>query len=197
MYHLEKEDKLLLKTLLDVRSYNPDDFDPELLNEIESDKTYRDLLYKYGEEVLSSKKYQGLKKYIQHGTVTVYEHCIHVALFALKINRTFGLKCKERDLVRGALLHDYFLYDWHDAEAPGNIHPKLHGFYHPGIALKNAVKDYPLTECEKDIIAKHMWPLTVKPPRCREAWIVCLADKYSSTLETLKIRKGKIGINYA
>ena len=197
MYRLEKEDKELLKTLLDVRSYNPEDFDPELLNEIESDNTYRELLFTYGEEVLSSKKFQGLKKHIQHGNVTVYEHCIHVALFALKINRKFGLNCKERDLVRGALLHDYFLYDWHDAEAPGNIHPKLHGFYHPGIALKNAIKDYSLTEREMDIIRKHMWPLTLNPPRCREAWIVCLADKYSSTLETLKIRKGKLGINYA
>ena len=42
-----------------------------------------------------------------------------------------------------------------------------------------------------------MWPLTVNPPRCRESWIVCLADKYASTLETLKLRKGKIRVNYA
>lgn len=197
MHHLEKEDKILIKKILDVKSYDPEDFDPEILNEIERDRECRELLYSYGGEVLNSDKYKTLKKYIQHGSVTVYEHSIHVAMFALKMNRKLGLNCRERDLVRGALLHDYFLYDWHDGSSPDNIHPKLHGFYHPGIALRNAVRDYSLTEREKDIIAKHMWPLTVKPPRCREAWVVCIADKYSSTLETLKIRKGKIGINYA
>ena len=89
------------------------------------------------------------------------------------------------------------MYDWHDGSAPGNIHPTLHGFYHPGIALKNAVKDYNLSKREKDIIKKHMWPLTINPPRCREAWIVCIADKYASTLETLKLKKGIIAIDYA
>ena len=54
-----------------------------------------------------------------------------------------------------------------------------------------------LSEREKEIIKKHMWPLTVKPPKCREAWVVCLADKYASTLETLKLKKGKINVNYA
>ena len=35
-----------------------------------------------------------------------------------------------------------------------------------------------------------MWPLTVIPPMCREAWVVTMADKYSSLLETIKVRKG-------
>ena len=33
-------------------------------------------------------------------------------------------------------------------------------------------------------------PLTVIPPKCREAWIVTLADKWCSTLETIRIAKG-------
>jgi len=65
----------------------------------------------------------------------------------------------------------------------------LHGFYHPGIALKNADQEYELTLREKDIIKKHMWPLTVVPPLCREAWIVTTADKYCSLLETLRLRR--------
>ncbi len=197
MHHLDQEEKEIIKKILDVKGYDPDAFDPELLNELESDKEYQDILTKYGEEILTSEKYQRLKCFIQHGNVTVYEHCIHVALCAIKLNRKMGINGREREIVRGALLHDYFLYDWHDGEAPGNIHPKLHGFYHPGIALRNATKDFPLSEREKDIIKKHMWPLTVNPPRCREAWVVCMADKYASTLETLKIRKGKIKVNYA
>ena len=197
MKRLSAEDKRIIKEVLDIKGYDPDTFDPEILNELESNEEYRAILREYGGEVLGSEQFAKLKEFIQHGNVTVYEHCIHVALCAIKLNRKLSINGRERELVRGALLHDYFLYDWHIADAPGNIHPKLHGFYHPGIALRNATRDFALTEREKDIIEKHMWPLTINPPRCREAWIVCLADKYASTLETLKLRKGKIRVNYA
>ncbi|SFC64196.1 HD domain-containing protein [Butyrivibrio sp. YAB3001] len=197
MYNIAREDKEALKKVLDIKNYDEDTFDPELLNRLESNDEYRKVLCKYGNDILSSEQFTRLKEFIQHGNVTVFEHSIHVALCAIKICRWLGVHCKERELIRGALLHDYFLYDWHIADAPGNLHPKLHGFYHPGIALRNATRDFILTEREKDIIRKHMWPLTVNPPRCREAWIVCLADKYASTLETLKLKKGKIRVNYA
>ena len=144
----------------------------------------------HAEDILSSDKYHATCEFIQHGDVSVYEHCLMVAACAIKINEAFKIKCNERALVRGALLHDYFLYDWHDHESEGNIHPNLHGFYHPGIALKNANRDFLLSKIEQDIIKKHMWPLTIVPPACREAWVVTMADKYSSFLETVKIRKG-------
>jgi uncharacterized protein len=197
MHRLSKEDRAIIRRVLDVKDYDPDTFDPELLNEMEKNRVYGETLSKYGGDILASENFQKLKTFIQHGNVTVYEHCIHVALCAIKLNEKLGIRAKTRELVRGALLHDYFLYDWHNADAPGNTHPKLHGFYHPGIALRNATRDFTLTEREKDIIKKHMWPLTVKLPRCREAWVVCLADKYASTLETLRLKKGKIVVNYA
>ena len=185
------------QSALETNECCKESLDLSFLEEMEIDPKYIAMLKKYGEEILNDPKYLKLKEFIQHGNVTVYEHCIYVCLSALKINSKLRSGADLRALVRGALLHDYFLYDWHDGSAPGNIHPKLHGFYHPGIALRNAVKDFILSEREKDIIKKHMWPLTVKPPRCREAWIICLADKYASTLETLKLRKGKIAVNYA
>ncbi len=197
MHRLDKKDREIIKKVLDVKHYDPDTFDPELLNEMEANENYRRILSVYGGEILSSEQFLKLKSFIQHGNVTVYEHCIHVALCAIKLDDKLSTHARKRELVRGALLHDYFLYDWHNAEAPGNIHPKLHGFYHPGIALRNATRDFSLSQREKDIIRKHMWPLTFVPPRCREAWLVCLADKYASTLETLKLKKGKIVENYA
>ena len=197
MHRLDKEEREIIRKVLDVRGYDPDAFDPELLNQMEANEEYRRILSTYGGDILSSEKYIKLKSFVQHGNVTVYEHCIHVALCAIKLNDKLGIHARERELVRGALLHDYFLYDWHNAEAPGNTHPKLHGFYHPGIALRNATRDFSLSEREKETIRRHMWPLTVIPPRCREAWVVCLADKYASTLETLKLRKGKILAKYA
>ncbi len=197
MHRLDREEKEIIRKVLDVKHYDPDTFDPNLLIEMEQNEEYRTILGFNGGDILNSENYLKLKNFIQHGSVTVYEHSIHVALCAIKLNRKLGIKARERELVRGALLHDYFLYDWHFADAPGNTHPKLHGFYHPGIALKNATRDFTLTEREKEIIRKHMWPLTIKPPKCREAWVVCLADKYASTLETLKLKKGKIRIHYA
>ena len=198
MHRITKEDREIIRKVLDVKGYDPETFDPDILNEMEDNEEYRNIISNYGGDILASEKYLRLKGFVQHGNVTVYEHCIHVALCAIKLNRTLYANSKERELVRGALLHDYFLYDWHNADAPGNIHPKLHGFYHPGIALKNATRDFVLSEREKDIIHKHMWPLTISNiPRCREAWLVCLADKYASTLETLKLKKGQIRVNYA
>lgn len=116
---------------------------------------------------------------IQHGTTTVLEHSIQVARMSLRISRFLPLRLDRRALIRGALLHDYFLYDWHDRK-----HPRLHGFRHPAIALHNARQDFLLTAIEENIILRHMFPLTPVPPVYAEAWIVCLADKYCAFCET-------------
>ena len=154
------------------------------------------LMREHAADILDSPNFLSTKNYIQHGSVPVHQHCIDVATHSLILSKRLGVSCNERELIRGALLHDYFLYDWHDRSREDYQH--LHGFYHPGIALRNADKEYELTMRERDIIKKHMWPLTVVPPRCREAWIVTTADKYCSLLETLKIRKGagrvKVGL---
>ena len=113
---------------------------------------------------------------------------MNVAKYALAFSDKLHIRCNRRDLIRGALLHDYFLYDWHDNEHKQPY--KLHGFYHPGIALKNASEEYELTDREKEIIKKHMWPLTVIPPTCREAWIVSCADKWCSLMETFHVHRG-------
>ena len=140
------------------------------------------------EDILGSRNFWRMKEYIQHGNVTVNAHVMNVARYSIIISDKLHIPCNRRELIRGALLHDYFLYDWHDKTRKN--YQRLHGFYHPGIALKNASMEYPLTLREKDIIKKHMWPLTVVPPLCREAWIVTTADKYCSLLETLRLRRG-------
>lgn len=139
-------------------------------------------------DILRSPNFDRTKEHIQHGNMTVNDHCISVAMCSLAISRKLPIKCSERELVRGALLHDYFLYDWHDGEHAHFM--RLHGIHHPGIALRNAGREYELTDREKDIIKKHMWPLTVVPPMCREAWIVTTADKWCSLLETVHLHKG-------
>lgn len=148
---------------------------------------YEEEIKMYASDILNSKNFQSTINYIQHGNMSVKEHCESVARVSLAIRDKFKIKCNSRDLVRGALLHDYFLYDWHN----NSEEHKLHGFFHPSTALKNAQKEYYITAKQADIISKHMWPLTIIPPMCKEAWIVTMADKYCSTLETLCIQKGK------
>ena len=144
---------------------------------------------KYGGDILRSDNFKSSAKNIQHSNVSVMKHSMKVAYASMWITKKLRLKCNKEDLVRGALLHDYFLYDWHKHD-PANKHKNLHGFYHPGIALKNAERDFGLTDREREIIKKHMWPLTVVPPTCREAWVVTMADKYCSLMETLKLHRG-------
>ena len=151
-------------------------------------KERRRAIAEYAKDILESENFKKSGRFMQHGTISVRKHSISVAECSLemekKLNR-LGISCHERELVRGALLHDYFLYDWHDPKS----HRRLHGFHHPAVALENASREYTVSPREADIISKHMWPLTLKVPACREAWIVTAADKYCSARETLFCRK--------
>ena len=119
--------------------------------------------------------------YIQHGDTSVLLHSAAVAYYSYRLSRKLGLRgLGRRELVRGALLHDYFLYDWHKG-SNGN---GLHGFSHPATALRNARQDTSITSVEADIISRHMFPLTVIPPASRAGWIICLVDKVCSLYET-------------
>ena len=100
---------------------------------------------------------------------------------AVELAQRFSLNVNRKELIRGALLHDYFLYDWHEK----NAGHRFHGFIHAGRALQNAKNDFELTRREENIISRHMFPLNIVPPMCKEAWLVCLADKICASKETI------------
>ncbi|SFG16337.1 uncharacterized protein SAMN04487761_10663 [Lachnospiraceae bacterium C7] len=125
------------------------------------------------------------REFIQHGDISVYEHCIMVMEKSAKLAYTLKLDVDYEKMLRGALLHDYFLYDWHDND-PSH---RLHGFSHPKKACENAKRDANISKMEEDIIKHHMFPLTIVPPKSKEAWIVCMADKMSATMETIHLVK--------
>ena len=135
-------------------------------------------------EVISAGRYEEMKQYISHSDITVYQHCIKVARLAYTMAASKRrVRCDLRALVRGALLHDYYLYDWHDP----NKGFRWHGFKHHRFALQNAMRDYDLSKKEKGIIYSHMFPLTIWTwPMSREAWYVTIADKRVATEETMK-----------
>jgi len=134
-------------------------------------------------EVVPRARYREMKQYISHSDITVYQHCLKVAHTAYTLAMKWQIPCDVRALVRGALLHDYYLYDWHDP----NKGFRWHGFKHHRFALANAERDFFLTKRERNIIRAHMFPLTFWTlPRCREAWLVTLADKIVASEETAK-----------
>lgn len=141
------------------------------------------------QDIISNDTVKQMKHYRQHCNTSCYKHCMQVAYFTY-------IACKKLKLdyisaTRAAMLHDLFLYDWRkkyrDIELPG-----LHAFVHPQIALKNASQLFALNEMEKDIIAKHMWPVTFGLPKYRESYIVTVMDKYSACLETYLYIRSKL-----
>ena len=143
-----------------------------------------DVVRLHGADILASRGMQLEKGFIQHGKTTVYAHSVRVACLCVRIAQAMPFHTDIRALVRGALLHDYFLYDWHMPH-PDN---KWHGFTHPATSERNARRDFELSERERDMIKKHMFPLTPIPPVHREGFILCLADKLSALKETINDR---------
>jgi uncharacterized protein len=118
--------------------------------------------------LLENQEVARLSRYTHHRKKTRLQHVNEVAYVSFLLGKRFSLDCDS--IVRGALLHDLFYYDWLTEG------PRLHGFRHPAIALANARKIADLSRKEEDIITKHMWPLTVRPPRYAESLIVSVVD---------------------
>ncbi|GHV82434.1 phosphohydrolase [Spirochaetia bacterium] len=146
----------------------------------------RALFNEYGEGILGNELFSRSKKIFSHGAINIYDHSIAVAELAFSMienSRTFDKRC----VVRAALLHDFFLYEWH---IPG-MRYVLHGWVHPAIAAKNAREVFNISEKEYSCIKTHMWPWTLfHPPLCREGWIISLADKIIAISEAV-LRRGK------
>lgn len=134
-------------------------------------------------DLISNNSVKSMKRFIQHSDVSCLEHCVNVSYYSFLVCRFLRLDCCSA--ARGGLLHDLFLYDWHrnSTEKPRK---GMHAFTHPKIALQNA-GIFNLNDIEKDIIKKHMWPLTIIPPRYPEALVVSFVDKYCAVIETFKL----------
>ena len=124
-------------------------------------------------DIIENPQYQKLKD-IKHHDKDIYTHNLKVAWISYLTAKR--LKLHVHEMVRGALLHDFFFYDWRVKGAKDEFLP--HGFTHPFVSRRNAEKVFGhITPIERDIIMKHMWPLTVIPPRYPESFLVSFIDK--------------------
>lgn len=131
------------------------------------------------QDILDHPVFQSMEHYYQHGKTTCLDHCIRVSYLSYQICLKYGFN--ERETARAALLHDLFLYDWHTHARETGEH--FHGFTHPRVAMKNAIRYFDITKMQQDIILRHMWPLTPVPPKYKEGYVLVFADKYCSMAE--------------
>ena len=122
---------------------------------------------------------QEMKKYRQHCDISCYDHCLSVAYYSFCICKKLHLYSKS--MARAAFIHDLFLYDWRVRQPGRKGH---HAFTHPKTSYEKASNLFDLNKKEKDIITKHMWPVTIIPPKYAESYILTLVDKYSALTET-------------
>ncbi len=139
-------------------------------------------------ELNNNGNYAMLHEFIAHGTKTVFDHSRDVAIESIRLKHKYGIEVDERRLITAALLHDYYLYDWHDK----NGSHQLHGFFHGKIAGDNALRDYDIDVEIRHAIERHMFPLTIMPPNSKIGIIVTIADKICATRETLFMRRKTI-----
>ena len=136
------------------------------------------------QSVLLEEKMWQLDEYIQHGQTTRLEHCVAVAYFSYWVYCRLHLQGNAYHLVRGALLHDFFLYDLREER------PKNHISNHPYHALENASSCFMLNEEECDIIKNHMWPLTLALPAYKSTLVVSIIDKACAITEFFQLQYG-------
>ena len=146
------------------------------LNTNENKQEFENIL----KDILENSQVLKMKEYIQHYDTTLFDHCYNVAWITFKMCKLFHLDYVKA--TRASMLHDLFLYDW---RVKSKKRSKWHAFKHPYVAMKTAEKEFKLSDKEKDIILKHMWPVTIIPPKSLEGFCVTITDKYSAIYESL------------
>ena len=129
--------------------------------------------------LLENEQVQELENFTQHNCYSRLSHSLDVAYYSFFIAKL--LRWDAGSAARGGLLHDLYLYDRQEDAEQNKGH--LRG--HPKIALENARKICELNKVEENIIASHMWLITLKPPRYKEGFVVTFVDKYCALREAL------------
>lgn len=127
-------------------------------------------------ELLRHEKFKRLADYKQHFKCTRLKHSIDVGYFSFYVAKLLGLDYVSAG--KAALLHDLCFH-----KKAGFKHSIKMLRQHPKDAIKNALEICDLSEKERDIIAKHMWLVTLCPPKSIEGFVVTFVDKYCASKE--------------
>ncbi|MBQ6034566.1 HD domain-containing protein [Ruminococcus sp.] len=132
-------------------------------------------------DIIGSKQVQELKSITHHISTTRFQHCVNVSYYSYIVCRV--LKLNARSAARAGLLHDLFYYDRKEYNSEKIKGQASHSKHHPMVASENASEITKITRLERDMIEKHMWPMTRPMPRYKETYIITIIDKYCAVLE--------------
>lgn len=132
-------------------------------------------------DIIDAPELEKLKKIPHHISTTRFQHCLNVSYYGYVICRRFRLDA--RSAARAGLMHDLFYYDRREYNSEREKGQPRHSSRHPEIAVRNAVMLTDISEKERDIIEKHMWPVTRPMPSYMETYIITFVDKYCAMLE--------------
>lgn len=128
-----------------------------------------------------NKEVQSMARYMAHGKTNTLEHCYLVARLSYKVCKQLNLHVDIDAVIAGAILHDFYLYDWHIEDPKHKWHGRLHG----ETALKNASKHFILNKKMQNVIESHMWPKCKTKPLYLESAVVSICDKCSALKELI------------
>lgn len=122
-----------------------------------------------------------MQDFTAHRDTSVYWHSISVANLSLLFASRFHMSQKHiRDLILAAMLHDFYLYDYHGRR----VRNGWHAWTHPGTALANAMRLFDLSPAARNAIRSHMFPGTLfHMPLHAIGWIVSVTDKICAIFE--------------
>lgn len=154
-----------------------------LMNKIYNDKEFM----KYANPVLSHNEFLKTKEIVHHGN-TRYNHSVRVAYFSYKLSNAIGGDTSS--VVRAGALHDFFL-ERDDRNIASETKMLIK---HPSIAKENAKYYFGINDKEKNIIESHMFPISNRVPKSKEAWIVSLCDKIVAIGEVASNAKSQVSV---
>ena len=107
-------------------------------------KEEKDRLEEIYQYFLNDQRVMRMKAVPMHRGSNCYEHSFKVAKKAIKhgLRRINKEKIDLEVILVGAILHDYYLYDWRSDRSKR----KRHCHNHPDIAVANAVKDFAISK---------------------------------------------------
>ncbi|MGN1480311.1 HD domain-containing protein [Porcipelethomonas sp.] len=141
-------------------------------------------------DIFESEEVQKLGGITHHIYTTRLQHSLNVSYYNYVICNFLGLDAVSA--ARAGLMHDLFYYNRKEHKKDKTNGKKSHSAYHPEIAAENAREAFDISLLERDIIIKHMWPLTLKLPKYKESYVIVLVDKYCAILELISPKYQKI-----
>jgi len=135
-------------------------------------KEYRKIV----EHIFKNERFMEIANFQHHGTNRL-THSIRVSYFSYKLAKSLKLDYKSAAI--GGLLHDFF----HEIKEDSVTDYIKAQYSHPKKAAENALYHFNVSSKIVNIIETHMFPLTYKPSKYLEGWVVSFIDKMVGTYE--------------